>query len=401
MTRFFVVEPIGLGTLSVECMSSLLQRIAVAHGVTRHQFLTYLRDWWRKEHHRHLPRCEELRWDGYSKNVEIGLAALRDAFGLDFSSCTLIALKEACAANGIGSIKHYRSWCPACFRDDLAAQGPTYDRLLWRIQGYERCSIHKHKLISICPYCSCTQRSDTTRAELHECSNCYQNLALHDTRSTYSRAPMFGEAQLERLVGDLHVIKKTATYPLVRFMSMVDIDVNTVTEDLGDLFHTRRCPVKPQLGSLIAVSAYFDVDIVELLTNPESAASQATLGFSRALPSRRRRPSSLRREERSEWFDSELRKTLEAGPPYPSVPEFCKLRDFSPRGAWYKHGLLFDLSKKYREWKQSEREKARRRAVAAIRKLTHLRPTMTTKQFERLVSERASTPIHVVRTILR
>lgn len=167
------------------------------------------------------------------------------------------------------------------------------------------------------------------------------------------------------------------------------------------LFHTRRCPVKPQLGSLIAVSAYFDVDIVELLTNPESAASQATLGFSRALPSRRRRPSSLRREERSEWFDSELRKALEVGPPYPSVPEFCKLRDFSPRGAWYKHGLLFDLSKKHREWMQSEREKAKRRAISAIRRLTHLRSSMTTKQFERLISERASTPIHVVRSILR
>jgi hypothetical protein len=402
MTTYFSVKPAAAGTASVECLSSLLHRLAVAHGVTRHQFITHLRGWWAKQHQKHLPRCEELRWDGYSENVALGLNALCDAIGANYSDCTLVALKDVCAANYIGSVKHYRAWCPACYRDDLAAGGPAYDRLLWRIQASVRCSLHRHILVSNCPYCGSMQKNDTGSIELHRCTSCGQSLASQRDKQNYAPNPSFGEHQIHSLIESLPNLSQIAMFPLQRFLSSVEVDMGKVADDLGDLFHHRTYPARPQLTSLIAVSVYFEIDIVDLLSDPEGTAKRVPLGVGRALPDRKRRPSSLRREERSAWFEQELLQVLRSPPPYPSVRDFCRARDFSHHAAWSNfYSLTSKLSHKYHEWKNQEATRLRRKAISAIRALHEKRSHVTEREFVRIVVERSGAPVHVVRSLLR
>lgn len=268
MKPYFPLSPIGIGTRDVECLSSFLHRMAVAHGVTRYQFVSHLQRWWATESGEHLPRCEELRWDGYSPNVAIALAALHRALGQTLAGTTLIALRHACAGNCIGSIKHERSWCPRCFEEDIAAGRPAYDRLLWRIQGMERCSTHRLRLFRACTHCGSSQTRDRVQVDLHLCSVCGDSLHTGVSKQDYVAKPLFGEAQTECLIANLDSLRATTEKSLSRFLSSVDVTERQLSRELGDIFHVRCHPARPQLTSLIAVATCFNVDLVQLLTEP-------------------------------------------------------------------------------------------------------------------------------------
>ncbi|MDR6672144.1 TniQ family protein [Xanthomonas sp. 1678] len=401
MTRYFSVRPVAVGALEVECLSSVLQRLAVAHGVTRHQFVTSLRDWWKAERGRHLPRCEELRWDGYSPNVSLAIEALRDALGVDLKGCTLLPLSSVCAANCIGSIAHSRSWCPGCFNDDITSGEPTYDRLLWRVQGYQRCSLHRLRLRSSCPHCDGYQTRDASREELHLCTFCRQSLAAKVTKAEYAPRPEFGEEQIETLVRGISSIAAVQNQPLRKFFQGIEDADKYVAKHLGDIIHNRRLPAKPQLTTLIAVATHFGVDVRQLITDPTEAARQAALDIKRPPKTRVTRPSSHLRQKRTAWFKAKLELAIQSGPPFSSAEELCRNNDFSisaARGTF--PALTAALSGKYLEWKKSKASNSRRRAIAAIAARADMRAQLTVKEFVAQVCAASGAPVHMVRGLV-
>jgi len=400
MSRYFTVQPEAVGTRSVESFSSAIQRIAVIHGVTRHQFITSLRYWWKVEHGRHLPRCEELRWDGYSPNVALAVEAFRDATHIDFKGCTLLPLMGTCAGNCIGSISQVRHWCPACLSEDLASGRPPYDRLMWRIQGYRRCSIHKLTLRTTCPHCQSDQTRGSTR-DLDLCVFCYQSLATRITKSEYSPRPLFGEAQIESLVESIGLIGDCRSQPLRIFLRHVDGSEKYVGKHLGDIIHNRTIPAKPQLSSLIAVATHFGADIVQLITAPEQAAQQASLNIRRPPYARSARPSSHFRGRRTSWFRAQLEQALVSGPPFLSVDEFCRRNDYSVSAARNTFpSLTSRLSAEHLKWKTNKANKLKGKAISAIAELSDSRPQLTVKEFVRAVCSRSGAPVHVVRALI-
>lgn len=401
MTRYFSVRPVAVGALEVECLSSVLQRLAVAHGVTRHQFVTNLRDWWEVERGRYLPRCEELRWDGYSPNVSLAVEALRDALGIDFTGCTLLPLRNVCAANCIGSIAHSRSWCPGCFRDDIASGEPTYDRLVWRVQGYRRCSVHRLRLRSSCPHCGVYQASDASREELHLCRLCRQSLAAKVTKAEYAPRPEFGEEQIEVLVRGIGSMGAAQTHPIRRFFQGIESAEQYVAKHLGDIIHNRSLPAKPQLTTLVAVATHFGVDALQLIVDPSQAARQATLDIKRPPKTRVARPSSHLRQKRTAWFKAKLELAIQNGPPFPSSEEFCRNNDFSisaARGTF--RDLTTTLSEKHLKWKKSKANKLRERAIAAIAARADMRAQLTVKELVAQVCAASGAPVHMVRGLV-
>lgn len=401
MNAYFHVAPIALGTLEVECLSSLLHRISYAHGVSRFQFISHLQSRWWTETGNHLPRCEELRWDGYSPNVSIALTALNYAFGYDLEGTTLVALQGICAGNCIGSIKHERCWCPACLRGDREAGRPPYDRLLWRIQGVERCSLHKLRLRRNCPHCGSGQTKDSSKVELDQCSTCGQSLSNLTSIGDYAPRPPFGEERTEQLILRLGEVRGAASGSLQVFLSNVSSPAKDWGEQLGDILHTRRCPILPRLTSLIAVATHFGVDIVQLITSPASAAAQYGLEIGRASPRRIRRPINHLRANRSVLFRKELEAAIAGGPPYPSTDQFCRSRDYSVTAArnsfpW----LTRQLSALHREWKNAEKERQTLAAAMAIRSLLPGTKHRSIKALTRMAAELSGAPLHVVRKVL-
>ncbi|MFC3652839.1 hypothetical protein ACFONN_14875 [Dyella humi] len=266
----------------------------------------------------------------------------------------------------------------------------------------QRCSIHRQKLVQQCPHCDATQTNDSSHAELYECSQCFQSLAISKVDGTFAPKPAFGEAQAEHLIKNIGSLGKTAVLPLQRFLASIDADLNRVSEELGDIFHNRSVPARPQLASLIAIAVYFDIDVVDLITAPEKAATQAGFSFKKNLPLKQERPFSLRRKERSKWFEKRLRDILSGPGPYPSTKAFCRECDFSLDGARKSFSeLTKQLSAKHVEWKKQQASILRRRAIASIRRLHEQRRYMTDREFVRRVAQNSGAPIHVVRKLVQ
>lgn len=341
-------------------------------------------------------------WPVHSPNVAIALNALQHATGQMLSGTTLIALRHACAGNCIGSIKHERSWCPRCLEDDIAAGQPAYDRLLWRVQGIERCSTHRLRLFRTCVHCGSSQAREKAQVDLHLCLVCGDKLYTGVSRTDYMAKPLFGEVQTEWLVENLSSLHETAKAPLSRFLSKVDVTDRQLAKKLGDIFHARCRPARPQLTSFIAVATCFNVNLIQLLTEPEEAAKQAVLRIGRASPRTLHRPSSHLRKSRTLWFKDELLKAIAAGPPYPSTAEFCRTRDYSASAASNTFPrLTSELSQKRSAWKKHVSEQHLKKARNAMRRLRTERGLLTLKSFTRLIARESGAPLHLVRNLVR
>lgn len=401
MTPYFSLPPIELGSAQVECLSSYLRRIALAHGVTQFQFVSHLQKRWMQATGNHLPRCDELRWDGYSPNVAIAVSALKFALGFDLAGTTLLPLRTICSPTCIGSIKHERVWCPGCLADDRARQRPPYDRLIWRIHGIERCSLHKLRLRRVCPHCDCSQRTRMSSAELDHCCMCGQDLCTGISVQEYEAQPSFGEQQTQQLITRLDELEGTPSGSLTQFFANLDIDPANLQRVLGDIFHTRKRPPRPHLTSVVAVATHFNVDVIQLVVNPKLAASQASLDIGSPIPQRKRRESTHLRNDRSRWFKKELEEVIAAGPPYPSTAEFCRSRNYSLCAASNTYpALTAQLSSKHLEWRNHHAERQRRAAVRAIATEMKQGNGLSIKALTLLIVERSGAPVHVVRRLL-
>lgn len=407
MSHYFSIEPLGIGTPLVESFSSYFARLAMAHGVSPNQFVNHLRHWWTESTGQHLPRCEYVRLNGYSADVEIVLAAVGAATGrTDLRACTLMALRKVCAANCIGSVRSARSWCPACYRDDLTEGRPIHDRLAWQLQATERCSLHRLTLISSCPECGSHQAFRMRTIDMARCVACSFNLSRPDDKRFYRPKPCFGEPHIEALIA------KTASEPAIEFSSdsvgrfiaslQKRRNLGNIEEAIGDLFHTRPIPTRPQLNSLIGLAAYLDVDIVGLLTQPEEAAAQLSLGFRIPTPRRKTRPHIHSKNERGALFAAKLQAVVAGKGPYPSLKQFCHLNDFSFSGARsFYRGLSTQLIRKRQDYLAEKLSKVRLLALRALQR--ELRRNRWSSQ-DSLVAQIAwetEAPIHVVRKVLK
>jgi len=403
MSHYLPVKPIGLGTKEVECLSSYIFRLAYAHGVSRFQFITHLRSWWERNSGHALQRCEEVRWNGYSPGVKLALPAFASATGYDLSPCTLVTLSGICAGNCVGSVRHARHWCPACYREDLEHRACVYDRLVWQLQGYDRCPIHRHALAAACSDCGEIQKNDVVRTSMHLCSSCGSDLSKASSRRHYRPNPCVGEAQLSVLVQHLASAPNFCHSPLLRYLSAMEhngADMNRMELLLGEVFHRRHRPPKPQLNSIVAVAVYFDSDVIAILTDPEEAARQASLDFPHHLPKRGRRPFAASGRKRTRWFRAALKAAIDSPPPYASLTAFCAQHDYVKASAMSFHrDLCKELIRKRHRWLEEGKAAGEKRAAECARSIRFAFPSLTRRQLVARVAAEARVPIHVSRRV--
>lgn len=291
-TFYFQLQPEGLGTSEIECLVSYIHRLAASHGVTLYQLLAHLRTW-RPPHAENRPallpkQCHSGRWNGYSPDVEVIVQALEAATGLEvLRACTLLALRNVCAANGTEALKLSRTWCPACYAEAEAHESPIYDRLIWQIQGIETCHIHGVDLAQTCWNCGDIQRNNDSKTSLSLCSRCEAPL---------SHIALSRNDQPKGLYDIRHItsfLEFTSSDPIFEFelgrmTSFCDFMVERYSRkilmrDLGDVFHKRWYHLKPQLTTMMAISTYFDVPLVSILTSPKKRCRSS---WSRLRPDR-------------------------------------------------------------------------------------------------------------------
>lgn len=399
----------GNGMYEVEGLSSYVGRLAYLHGATRHQFIAHLSDWWSRnnEQQRPLPKhCASVRLNGYSQDAALFVNALEAATGMrDIRAATLLSLKNVCAKNCIGSTRYHRAWCPRCYQEDRLAGRPVYDRLLWRLQSYERCSAHGLRLEIVCAHCGSVQSDPNRSQRLDICVECKGELLGPASRWRRVSRSELGENDLERLlayVSQNPQVEFDASAPWMFLERMKDVfSHGDLIRYAGDVFHTRRSPLRPQLNSLLAIASYFRVPLLDILLDPISAGSQGVMELPRQ-PAQRRKKRRAIAQERLDRYRQLLEQAIKTGPPYPTQEALAMHADMPPhaRPASLDH-LIRQLHQLRADDVKLRRDQKQTQIDQLILDHAKAKGSHPRKPFVRKIVAEADAPVHTVRERVR
>jgi len=153
-TRLYVVQPLGLGTIETESLTSYVRRLAAAHVVSPSTLLRLevLEPHRRSAGQRHQVLAPVLCTESINaarRSTRILVDALEELTGVSSvrETCLLDRDRAVCFE---GAFRDFRAWCPECLAD-----GTPYDRLLWSFSAIKTCVRHERSLEDRCPRPRC------------------------------------------------------------------------------------------------------------------------------------------------------------------------------------------------------------------------------------------------------
>lgn len=182
-SRLFALEPIGIGTPTVEGMISYILRLAAAYSVSPRRLIM-------AEFTKVSPGLEKYRRhglffetdarsiNGLHQHSKACSDAIESLCGIrDASQLTLLNLRELLPFNGAGLIASHPRWCPHCFRERLDSRLEIYQPLVWSFDLYHLCSKHKTGMVDRCPLCGKYQHVFPRLPALGFCCHCGTSLS--------------------------------------------------------------------------------------------------------------------------------------------------------------------------------------------------------------------------------
>jgi AraC-like DNA-binding protein len=159
-SRFYRLEPIGIGTPYVESLTSYIARLAAEHCVMP-KYLVMEEILPLQGHLATTPqfyfRLNKLWRDAYSLNG-ISLSARQWVETLqiltsrnDLHFLTMLTWKEVIGAARL--LRPSKTWCSFCYEEWRQAHQVIYEPLLWMLNGVDVCPIHHQPLVVRCPGC--------------------------------------------------------------------------------------------------------------------------------------------------------------------------------------------------------------------------------------------------------
>ncbi len=179
-SRLYCLEPIGVGTSSVECLTSYIARLAEEHCVTlkalmMHEiFPSQGLDFTEPHHYRHLSTfCEQ---NSSSLNGCSSMARHWVAVMQNLTSCESLRFLTMLTWSDVSPVRKLvrqrKAWCPMCYDDWRQAHQVLYDPLLWALQSVQMCPRHRRQLVTVCPRCQATMPFLSPVAHPGYCTRC-------------------------------------------------------------------------------------------------------------------------------------------------------------------------------------------------------------------------------------
>lgn len=182
-STLYPLEPIGVGTSWVECLTSYIARLADAHcvfsGVLIYKMIIPLMSEYTSEERQH----PLFRADGNKSNLLNG-TGIRATIAVqsletltertDLRALTLLTLTDVLPLRGL--IRLTKAWCPGCYEEWRRAGKIIYDPLLWVLQEVSVCVRHSQYLRMSCPYSDCARSLPalTWRSQSGYCAYCHR-----------------------------------------------------------------------------------------------------------------------------------------------------------------------------------------------------------------------------------
>lgn len=174
-SRLFHLEPLGIGTARVECLSGYMARLAERHCTTPHYLFS-------KEVAPIINKPATINGKGNFKlfakavngwgSTAADLVEVFQALTLrrDLRFTTMIPWDHVISSRRL--TRPTRAWCPLCYDERAAVGEQMYDQLAWAMDVVTVCAIHRRPLECECPHCGRRQDHIASRAQPGHCAMC-------------------------------------------------------------------------------------------------------------------------------------------------------------------------------------------------------------------------------------
>jgi len=185
----YSIDPIGIGSIEVESLSSYITRLAEAHCITVGDIMTHLIA--PRINKKYINNIVFNGGNGFYKSSSAinghGIIAqdLTEVITTltcreDIGKTTLVNCQELVPFRGL--LKSSRYWCASCFQADLESKQIVYERLSWTLQPFHKCLIHDKVLESVCPFCKAGMYILERKSLPGYCTKCFYWLGSYRGR---------------------------------------------------------------------------------------------------------------------------------------------------------------------------------------------------------------------------
>jgi transcriptional regulator with XRE-family HTH domain len=170
-SRLYSLAPIGVGSHSVESVTSYLMRLAEAHAVSPGN-LVRTEIFPRLAQHPKRLGCAALHsLNGNGPCFVQWVETLQSLTARnDLCSLTLLPWRGILSADGVS--RRRRAWCRRCYQERREHQPAVYDSLLWMLAPATACPLHEILLEELCPHCQKCSLPFSSRGRPGFCSHC-------------------------------------------------------------------------------------------------------------------------------------------------------------------------------------------------------------------------------------
>jgi hypothetical protein len=293
-SRLYHLEPEGLGTPYIECLSSYFTRIARAHSVSIRKLFAW----------ELLPLLQVTPSDNSQRERKYGSINLTAAFSTVNGSSeqtrtwvrgletltkrkSLRFLTALPLGNSVSSeqlIKKTLSWCPRCFQEWRQIGREIYYPLLWTFIPIDVCPLHNQQLAQVCNHCRREQpRVLRNHAPVGYCLWCRNWLGQGSDvraikRNVSPQQLWFATAMSEWISAAQNIDLIPTRQKLARTIAtLINITTGGNAEAFSHLVgsywpravYWRAGATSMRLSNLLKICFVFDINLSEILINEE------------------------------------------------------------------------------------------------------------------------------------
>jgi len=345
-SRFYHLQPLGIGTPISECLTSYISRLALAHSVSLGNFFEFaLVTELKKNYLKALPNvgpASQLASGGFQyriKNINSLGETARDwvnvlqklTFRNDLSSLTFLKLSNVLSR--YHNTYKSQAWCPFCLGTMKENNSQIYYPLLWSMADVKICHIHKTPIFETCPGCSKTFYSLSRRVNPGFCSRCQIWLGkpvnqisqlLIQTSEEEFEWNLFVSREVSELIAFISADK--AEHLSIPLYQTIKLCVENATNDnklgFSRLIQVKERTfsgwyygrVKPHLKDILKICYCLNLKLLEFLTQPNSVIIKP-LKLKQFPPFENKPPRARPRVFEPEKVKAEIEKYLDIHPP--------------------------------------------------------------------------------------
>ncbi|PEX11644.1 hypothetical protein CN451_08210 [Priestia megaterium] len=179
---YYTLQPLGIGTLYVESLTSYVRRLSLHHNVRIQHLLNDIMKSYQND--KSVVKCHYkygINLNGNSYTVKCLVEALsQKVCNSQMRFLTLLHLKNKPIHAGM---KRTEVWCTECYREMQLNHEELYEPLIWYLIYIEVCPKHNTPLVECC-YCSKCKSDKKIKRGLHNiyCVDCNSKLDLVQTK---------------------------------------------------------------------------------------------------------------------------------------------------------------------------------------------------------------------------